>query len=165
MDTLTSVFKGFALLHKCVQRALEFCKPNKERLLEICRSTNDASCTFEDFKAVRKCSVDEQLINDRCYKNCPSGFIDYKTVCLKPNYYQRVVKANINEQVPESEERWGETLVATKCQKVNPFFRPVGPFFCRMTCPMGFKDFGIFCRKPVRFANQPVFFFDEATIS
>lgn len=163
VETLTAVFRSFMLLHKCVQRALEFCKPNKQKLLATCESSSEGSCQFEDFRAVRKCHADEQLLNDRCYRNCPPGFIDFKTLCLKPNYQQRIVKAYINDQLDQSEERWGETIVATSCQHKNHLLRPVGPFFCRMTCPMGFKDFGIYCRKPVRFANQPVFFFDEQT--
>lgn len=165
IEILTKIFKSFPLLHKCVQKGLEFCKPNSQKLVDACEHKSKSSnCQYEQFKAVLKCENDEELINNACYKECPKGFTNYRTLCLKPNYHQREIKRNVSRVKDEAKENWGQKIRVVDCEKVNENMRSVGPYFCKMVCPLGFKDHGIYCERPVRYLNQPVFYFDENTI-
>jgi hypothetical protein len=165
-DVIRQIFSSFALLPRCVQQALRFCRPNEKALIKICETTKSKKslqkCEMRDFTAVKSCLSGETFINNACYQNCPKGFFDFKLLCLKPSYQKRTTKTYRGEVLDDkNEEFWGDSLVVEKCDKFGEFMEQAGPDYCRANCPKGFLDRGLFCEKPSRFLNQPIFFFDK----
>ena len=161
-DMMKQIFDSFLLLPKCVQKALEWCYPNSEKLLKECESNkNGRQCLIKDYYAILKCDVDETMINDTCYKNCPQGFIEYKAFCLKPSYIKRSTKEYRGERLKENEEFWGDHLIVEKCSIYGPYMEAAGPDYCRAYCPTGFHDRGMFCQKPYKYLKQPPVYYDQ----
>ena len=65
-----------------------------EKVVQKCEDSyeDDRKCQVNNLSVSLKCSDDETFMNNACYKNCPTGFEDYKLYCLKSKYKDRQIE-------------------------------------------------------------------------
>lgn len=79
-----------------------------------------------------------------CYQSCPAGFRDDGLYCAKPGSYGRGAGAIRIGGCHSDEEKYGG-LCYPKCKAG---FHAVGCCICSPTCPTGWQDIGVSCKKP-----------------
>lgn len=95
------------------------------------------------------CKADEKGVDEVCYKNCPAGLRDDGLYCGKPAAYSRGAgyviwdKAKCEKENPQGCEQGG----AIWYPKCRPGFHGVATQ-CSVSCPEGFEDIGVSCKKP-----------------
>lgn len=159
-EVLAEIMRLFLMLPKCIQAALMKCKPRMDFVKTACEKNynNTKNCRVWKLSARITCDKDETLINDTCYKNCPETFTDKGLFCLKREYILRDSKTKTHHnELNNDEEMYGDSHIVTKCSHYGNYYEPVGLQYCRPVCPPGFKDRGILCEKPYRYARQNVF--------
>ncbi len=103
----------------------------------------------------QKCQPDERGIATFCYKNCPQGLPDNGLYCEKRGEYGRGAgyviwnEDKCNRENPQGCEKSG-ALWYPKCK---PGYSPFGCCLCKPSCPQGWEDIGVSCKKP-NYARQ-----------
>jgi hypothetical protein len=162
VEILIEALRLFPTLHACVQRALEACSPNVKQLLNKCHSETGRECSFEGYNAYRQCSDNEDFIDGACYQKCPAGFKDYKVFCMKSNYIPRPASSmSMDKPLGNFVERVSSNIAAARCSEFGPLYTPMGPNHCRINCPTGWRDHGVYCEKPRRYWKQMAVAFDD----
>ena len=98
----------------------------------------------------KNCAADEKGIATFCYKNCPSGLPDNGLYCEKRGEYGRGAgyaiwdKAKCEKENPQGCEQSG-ALHYPKCKTGTS---PFGCCLCKPSCPQGWEDIGVSCKKP-----------------
>lgn len=102
-----------------------------------------------------KCKADEKGIATFCYKNCPAGFRDDGLYCAKPEAYGRGAGYVVWEKEKcEKENPQGcEQVGAIHYPKCKAGFTPAGSNICSPSCPQGWEDIGVSCKKPNTFRD------------
>ena len=89
-----------------------------------------------------------------CWADCPSGFADNTTDCLKPDSYERSKYQIWDEEMCNKENTQG-------CEELGIYWFPkclegfqADNRTCKAVCPEGYKDIGESCQK-ARFGRGP----------
>lgn len=161
----------FELLPKCIQRALNQCPILMENVLKRCNKfyeDRNLECRHivNEMKVNIKCKIDEDFFNNACYKKCPKGYKDGKLYCVRSKYMRRSTAPFLNQGIDfNTETLWGDKYIVKKCSNFGNRWNEVGSDYCRMTCPPGWQNSGILCRKPYRFLNQQIFLFSQDDVN
>jgi hypothetical protein len=169
-EIISEIMEYFELLPKCLKRALQVCPIKIENVIKKCNHFYEDKkweCrnVLGEMKVTLKCHVTEEYFNNACYKKCPPGFRDAKLYCLRNKYLRRRIVKFKNQNInPQTDFLWGDTFVAQKCTNFGKFYDGVSSDYCMHKCPVGWKNSGILCKKPVRFLNQKVFVFGDEDV-
>lgn len=157
-EIIDEVFRLFEDLPSCVRAAIEQCELDEELLNQKCMDHH------KDHSSVKKCHVyknskvsviqcgnNETMFNDACYRDCPSGFEDYKTFCKKGKTIERMAIGYDEKYNPDFFEPYGENSLVKTCESYGQHYETLTDKLCVSVCPEGWKDYGILCEKPKRF--------------
>ena len=95
------------------------------------------------------CKANETGADNWCYQNCPAGFRNDGLYCGKPSAYSRGAgyviwdRAKCEKENPQGCEQGG-AIWYPKCRA--GFHGVVTQ--CSVSCPSGFEDIGVSCKKP-----------------
>ena len=98
----------------------------------------------------KQCGTNERGIATFCYSNCPAGLPDNGLYCEKRGEYGRGggyviwAEGQCNKDNPQGCEKWG----AMWYPKCKPGYSPFGCCLCKPSCPQGWEDIGVSCKKP-----------------
>ncbi len=99
-----------------------------------------------DSLCYQQCPPDKpRRIGLTCYANCPAGYRDDGLYCAKPSSYGRGSGYTwFDRKKCHNCEKWG-AMYYPKCRDG---FRAAGCCVCSPSCPSGFEDIGVSCKKP-----------------
>ena len=124
---LGKIYRLYKLLPFCLQRAIESCQPNMDKVTTVCDKFHKKDCYEKDYIVRLQCMEGETPFNGACYKDCPEDMKDGKIACIKDKVKKRRVELLEDPVDKDLDEKYAERYLVTKCSKFGPSYQSLGP--------------------------------------